>query len=110
MRHLLVILVICTAASQAAADCQAPQETVNVWGQNLSKGGVAGMFRDDQKNCETSDQPAWIAKMNQDKPTKGVLPAGLVYCRQIAKGKEPQTEAQRRDCVFWYGHSVEVER
>lgn len=107
MRYLLVILAICTAASQAAAECPA-QETIEVFGQTVDKGGLAGAFRDGKRDCDVHDQPAWLAKMNEGAPAKGPVPRGLTYCRQIAQSKEPQTEAQRRDCVFWYGHSIEV--
>jgi hypothetical protein len=60
------------------------------------------------RDCDARDQPAWLAKINEAPASKGTQP-GLDYCRQIARNKDEQFEAQRRDCVFWYGHSIEVQ-
>jgi hypothetical protein len=106
MRRILAFLAICASASQAFAECPAT-ETINAFGYTFAKGGVAGMLNNSTRDCDASDQPAWLAKINEAPPSKGA-PAGLAYCRQIALNKDPQNEAQRRDCIYWYGHSIEV--
>ncbi len=104
MRHALIILALCAAASHAAADCPT-RETITAWGVTYPKGGLVALL--DDRNCEARDQPSWLAKINEPPASNGA-PQGLAYCRQIAQSKDPQNEAQRRDCIFWYGHSIEV--
>ena len=109
MRRFLVILAICAAASNAFAECPT-EETINAFGHTFRRGGLVGMIGDSKRDCDSSDQPAWIAKINEAAPAASTSsPQGLAYCRQIAKNKDPQYEAQRRDCIFWYGHSIEVQ-
>ena len=106
MRRILIIFVICASASQASADCPAT-ETVTAFGNTFTRGGVVGMFRDNARDCDARDAPAWLAKINEAAPANGAQP-GLAYCRQLVQGKDPQYESQRRDCIYWYGHSIEV--
>ena len=107
MRRVLITLAICAAASSAFAECPT-EETINAFGSTFRKGGVAGMLRDNSRDCGAQDQPAWLAKLNEAAPAKAA-PPGLAYCRAIVQGKDTQNKSQRRDCVFWYGHSIEVQ-
>jgi len=107
MRRILVTLAICAAASSAFAECPT-EETMTAFGHTFRKGGLIGMLGDNSRDCDAHDQPAWLAKINEDAPPKAI-PQGLSFCRQIAQSKEPRYESQRRDCIFWYGHSIEVQ-
>ena len=111
MRRILVTLTICAAASYAFAECPT-EETMNAFGHTFRKGGLIGMLGDNSRDCDARDQPAWLAKINETAPSSAppsnATAPGLSYCRQIVQSKDPQYEAQRRDCVFWYGHSIEV--
>ena len=116
MRRILVTLTICAAASCAFAECPT-EETINAFGHTYRKGGLVGMLGDNSRDCDARDQPAWLAKINETAPSNAgsssAAPAnatapGLSYCRQIVQSKDAQYESQRRDCVFWYGHSIEV--
>ncbi len=107
MRRVLVTLAICATASSAFAECPT-EETVSAFGATFRRGGVVGMLRDDLRDCAAQDQPAWLAKINEGAPSKAT-PPGLSYCREIVRSKETQYDSQRRDCIFWYGHSIEVQ-
>lgn len=106
MRHVLIALSFCAVAFSAYAGCQPPQP-VTAFGFTFENGGFLNSL-EAKENCDSRDQPAWLAKINDAPASKGVTPPGLLYCRQIAQSKEPQYEAQRRDCIFWYGHSIET--
>ncbi len=106
MRHVLVALALCAAASYASAECPTRQ-TISAWGHTYNSGGLLGALSDATRDCDSHDQPSWLAKIN-DAPASNGIPLGLVYCRQVAHSKDPQNEAQRRDCIFWYGHSIEA--
>ena len=73
------------------------------------------MLTDDPKDCTAHDQPAWIAKINETAPSgaspkaASAVPPAVSYCREIARSKDAQYDSQRRDCIFWYGHSIEVQ-
>ena len=115
MRRILVTLAICAAASYASAECPT-EETINVWGHNVRRNGLAAMLGDSSRDCDAHDQPAWIAKINETAPkasskaaSSNAAPQALTYCREIVRNKDPQYDSQRRDCVFWYGHSIEVQ-
>lgn len=117
MRRILITLAICAAASSAFAECPT-EETINAFGHTFRKGGLVGMLGDNSRDCEARDQPAWLAKINEAAPSSAApssaasanaTPQGLSYCRQIVKSKDTQYESQRRDCIFWYGHSIEVQ-
>jgi hypothetical protein len=117
MRRILITLAICAAASSAFADCPT-EETINAFGRTFRRGGLVGMLTDDSRDCDARDQPAWLAKINEAAPSSAApssaasanaTPQGLSYCRQIVKSKDPQYDSQRRDCIFWYGHSIEVQ-
>jgi hypothetical protein len=116
MRRILVTLAICAAASYASAECPT-EDTVNVWGRTFKRGGLAAMLSDSSRDCDARDQPAWIAKINETAPanasskaaSSNAAPQALTYCREIVRNKDPQYDSQRRDCVFWYGHSIEVQ-
>ncbi len=112
MKRILIILAMCAAASYAFAECQT-EETIVAFGHTFRRGGLLGMLNDDARDCNANDQPAWIAKINETAPSgaasaNATAPA-LSYCRQIVKSKDPQYESQHRDCIFWYGHSIEVQ-
>ncbi len=107
MKRIMVTLALCASASQSFADCPAT-ETVSAFGNTFTKGGIVGMFRDNQRDCDARDEPAWLAKINEASPSSGAQHPGLAYCRQVVQGKDPQYESQRRDCIYWYGHSIEV--
>jgi len=116
MRRILVTLTICAAASYAFAECPT-EETINAFGHTFRKGGLIGMLGDNSRDCDARDQPAWLANINETAPSSAasssaassnVTAPGLSYCRQIVQTKDPQYESQRRDCIFWYGHSIEV--
>lgn len=104
MRHALVAAGFCAAASYAHADCPAPQ-TITAFGHTYQSGGLLGMLN--PKDCDSHEQPTWLATINSAPASNGTQP-GLAYCRQIIKGKEPEREAQRHDCIYWYGHSIEA--
>ncbi|MGO9546863.1 MAG: hypothetical protein ACLPPF_18960 [Rhodomicrobium sp.] len=106
MRYVWAVLVICAAATHALAECPT-RDTITAWGSTFDRGGLLGALSDKARDCDTKDQPAWIAKINEAAPPTGTAP-GLQYCRQVVQNKDPQYEAQHRDCVFWYGHSIEV--
>ena len=117
MRRILIALAICAAASSAFAECPT-EETINAFGHTFRKGGLIGMLGDNSRDCDAHDQPAWLAKINEAAPSSAApssaasanaTPQGLSYCRQIVKSKDPQYESQRHDCIFWYGHSIEVQ-
>ncbi len=116
MRRILITVAICAVASYAFAECPS-EETINAFGHTFRKGGLVGMLTDNPRDCDAHDQPAWLAKINEAAPTSatpGVASAkatapGLSYCSQIVKSKDPQYDSQRHDCVFWYGHSIEVQ-
>ena len=116
MRRILVTLTICAAASSAFAECPT-EETINAFGHTFRKGGLIGMLGDNSRDCDTRDQPAWLAKINETAPSSAAASnaassnataPGISYCRQIVQSKDSQNESQRHDCVFWYGHSIEV--
>ncbi|MGO9484517.1 MAG: hypothetical protein ACLPX9_08025 [Rhodomicrobium sp.] len=107
MRRALVIFAFCVAVPcHASAACPDRGETINAWGREFTRGGLLGALRDGDGDCDRK-QPEWLATINAA-PAKNGSPPGLVYCRQIVSSKDPQQEAQRRDCIFWYGHSIEV--
>ncbi len=112
MRHALVALALCAAASHASAGCPA-RPTINAFGHSYESGGLIGALSDSMRDCEHK-QPEWLAKIDEAPAASGPSPAsngpsrGLLYCKQIALSKEPQYEAQRLDCIFWYGHSIEM--
>jgi hypothetical protein len=117
MRRILITLAICAAASSAFAECPT-EETINAFGHTFRRGGLIGMLGDNSRDCDARDQPAWLAKINEVAPpsaapssaaSTNASPQGLSYCRQIVKSKDPQYDSQRRDCIFWYGHSIEVQ-
>lgn len=116
MRRTLITLMICAAASPAFAECQ-KEETINAFGHTYARGGLIGMLSDNSRDCDARDQPAWIGKINEMAPSsdapkaasaKAAAPA-VSYCREIVRNKDPHLEQQRRDCLFWYGHSIEVQ-
>ncbi len=112
MRHALAALALCAVASHASAECPA-RPTISAFGHTYEGGGLIANLSDSMKDCEHK-QPEWLAKVDGAPVSSGSSPAsngpsrGLQYCRQIALSKEPQYEAQRLDCIFWYGHSIEV--
>jgi hypothetical protein len=117
MKRILITLAICAAASSAFAECPT-EETINAFGHTFRRGGLVAMLGDNSRDCDAHDQPAWLAKINETAPSSATpsraasadaTPQGLSYCRQIVKSKDPQYESQRRDCIFWYGHSIEVQ-
>ena len=112
MRRILITLAICAAASHAFAECPT-EDTVNAFGRTFKRGGLIGMLREDSRDCDARDQPAWLAKINESAPSgaasANATAPGLSYCRQVVKSKDPQYDSQHRDCVFWYGHSIEVQ-
>jgi hypothetical protein len=117
MKRILITLAICAAASSAFAECPT-EETINAFGHTFRRGGLVAMLGDNSRDCDAHDQPAWLAKINETAPSSATpsraasadaAPQGLSYCRQIVKSKDPQYESQRRDCIFWYGHSIEVQ-
>ncbi len=106
MRRIVITLAICAAASQAFAEC--PNEgTINAFGHTFKRGGLYAMLSDDAQDCNASNQPAGVAKANEAAPVSAT-PLGQPYCRKIMQSKDPQIEAQRRDCTYWYGHSIEA--
>ena len=109
MRHVMVLLALCAAASsQGFADCPAEEETVTAFGHSFQSGGLLGNLTSTGKDCgDAHKQPEWLATINTAPAKNGTAP-GLAYCRQIASSQEPQHEGQRRDCIYWYGHSIEV--
>ncbi len=104
MRYVLAALALCASASCASAGCP-PRQPVAAFGFTFENGGFLNSL--DEKDCDARDQPAWLAKINEAPAANGA-PPGQVYCRQIVQNKAPEQEAQRRDCVFWYGHSIEM--
>ncbi len=112
MRHALAVLALCAGASHAFAECPA-RPTISAFGHTYESGGLIATLGDAMKDCEHK-QPEWLAKIDGDPAPKGPSQAsngpsrGLQYCKQIALSKEPQYEAQRLDCIFWYGHSIEM--
>ncbi len=107
MRHTLVTLALCAAASHASAECPSGQ-TISAWGHTYSSGGLLGALNDSGKDCDGTKQPAWLATINAAPAASNGTPPGLAYCRQIVLKKETETEAKRHDCIFWYGHSIEA--
>ena len=109
MRHVLVTLALCAAASsQGFADCPAEEETITAFGRTFPAGGLLGTLTGPSKDCAGAPkQPEWLATINTAPAKNGAAP-GLAYCRQIANSQETQHEAKRRDCLYWYGHSIEV--
>jgi hypothetical protein len=107
MRHVLVTLALCAAASSPGfADCPAEEETITAFGRTFPAGGLFGTLT--KKDCvDNHKQPEWLATINTAPAKNGTAP-GLAYCRQIASSQETQLEAKRRDCIYWYGHSIEV--
>jgi hypothetical protein len=118
MKHALIALAICGATSYAFAECPT-EDTIIAFGRPFKAGGLIGMMRDDSRDCDAHDQPAWLAKINETAPSNNAAPPkaassnaapkGLAYCREIVRNKDTQYDAQRRDCIFWYGHSIEVQ-
>ncbi len=119
MKHILIALAICVATSCAFAECQT-EDTVIAFGHPVRSGGLVGMLSGNSRECDASDQPAWLAKINETAPSNSnaappkaassnAAPQGLTYCREIVKNKDSQYKSQRRDCIFWYGHSIEVQ-
>lgn len=118
MRRILVILAMCVATSYAFAECPT-EDTITAFGHTYKRGGLIGMLSNDSRDCDSHDQPAWLAKINEAAPSNNAVPSkaasfnaapkGLTTCREIVRNKDPQSEAQRRDCIFWYGHSIEVQ-
>jgi hypothetical protein len=118
MKRILITLAIWVVASYAFAECPT-EDTVIAFGRPFRAGGLVGMLRDDSRDCDARDQPAWLAKINETAssntaaPPKAAsnnaAPKGLAYCREIVRNKDSQNDAQRRDCIFWYGHSIEVQ-
>jgi hypothetical protein len=107
MRHVLALLALAAAAcSPALAACPATQEIV-AFGRTFAGGGLIAMLNSDGKDCDDHKQPGWLATINAAPAKTGTAP-GLAYCRQIAATKEQQNEAQRHDCIYWYGHSIEA--
>jgi hypothetical protein len=107
MRHVLALLALAAAAgSPALAACPATGEIV-AFGRTFAGGGLIAMLNGDGKDCDDHKQPEWLATINASPAKNGSAP-GLAYCRQIAAGKEPQNEARHRDCIYWYGHSIEA--
>jgi hypothetical protein len=110
MRSVLIALALCAVATAAFAECPAPaEETISAFGHTFKRGGALGSLNESNRDCDATDQPAWLVKMNQSPPAKGTVPQGLLYCRQIVHNKDLQYEAQRKDCIFWYGHSIEAQ-
>ena len=108
MRHVLVTLALCAAASsQGFADCPAEEETITAFGRTFPAGGLLGTLTGPKKDCDDHKQPEWLATINTAPAKNGTAP-GLAYCRQIANSQETQHEAKRRDCLYWYGHSIEA--
>lgn len=105
MRHFLATFAFCLMASHAFADCP-PEHTINVWGHNVESGGLIKYFSD-KKDCDEHKQPEWLAQINSTPAPKGATAPGQDYCRKIVADKNPQFENQRRDCIYWYGHSIE---
>jgi hypothetical protein len=106
MRHLLVTLALCAMASHASADCP-PEHTITAFGHTYESGGLIKYFQD-KKDCDQPKQPEWIAQINSAPAPKGATAApALEYCRKVVASKDSQFENQRRDCVYWYGHSIE---
>lgn len=105
MRHLLVTLALCATASHASADCP-PEHTITAFGHTYEGGGLIKYFNE-KKDCDDHKQPEWLAQINSTPAPKGAAAPGQDYCRKIVAGKDPQFENQRRDCVYWYGHSIE---
>ncbi len=118
MKRILITLAMCVAASSAFAECPT-EDTIVAFGHTFKSGGLVGMLRDNSRDCGSQDQPAWLAKINETAPSNtaappkaassNAAPHGLTYCREIVRNKDPQYDAQRRDCIFWYGHSIEVQ-
>lgn len=116
MRRTLIILSLCMGASCASAECPA-KETINAFGHEFTRGGLVGMLSDNSRDCDAHDQPAWIAKINETAPSSAspkaasanAVPPAVPYCREIVRNKDTQYDSQRRDCIFWYGHSIEVQ-
>jgi hypothetical protein len=107
MRHVLAAFALCVVTSNALADCPV-REPISAFGHTYTSGGLVGMIRDSANGCDNNrDQPGWIAKM-EDAPGSNGTPLGLLYCRQVVHTAEAEYEAQRRDCIFWYGHSIEA--
>ena len=112
MRHALALLTLCAGASHASADCPA-RPTITAFGHSYESGGLIASINNSFKDCEHKE-PEWLAKIDGEPAPKGPASAskaatpGLQYCKQIALSKEPQYEAQRNDCIFWYGHSIEM--
>ena len=105
MRYILVAFVLGVSVSHSYADDDCPTETFSAWGHTYSRGLIDALSS--PKDC-AHQQPAWLAKMNDTATPKAAAQPGLTYCRQIAQTKDGQNEAQRRDCIYWYGHSIEV--
>ncbi len=112
MKRVSITLAICVAASYAFAECPT-EDTIVAFGHTYRAGGLFGMMRDDSRDCDSHDQPSWLAQINETAPPKAAssnaAPKGLTYCREIVRNKDPQYDLQRRDCIFWYGHSIEVQ-
>ena len=118
MRRTLIILSICMGASCASAECPA-EDTINAFGHTFTRGGLVGMLSDNSRDCDARrDQPAWIAKINETAAlsnaspkaaSANAVPPAVSYCREIVRSKDTQYDSQRRDCIFWYGHSIEVQ-
>lgn len=112
MRHALAGFALWAAASHAYAECP-PRPTISAFGHDYESGGLIATINDAFKDCEHK-QPEWLAKIDEAPASSGPSTAsnvpsrGLQYCRQIALSKEPQYETQRLDCIFWYGHSIEM--
>ncbi len=109
MRHALIVIALCTGAPYAAA-VECPAERFTVQGHTYSR-GLIDALNGTPKDCDTHEEPAWLAQMNDVPPSAAASkasPPGLAYCRQLVQTKDPQNEAQRHDCVYWYGHSIEV--
>ncbi len=105
MVRVLMVWAFCIATSHASADCPTP-EPITVWGHTYSR-TLMDTLSGGTKECDSQEQPSWLAKINDAPAQKGAQP-GLLYCRQIVQSKDPQSEAQRHDCIFWYGHSIEA--
>jgi hypothetical protein len=120
MKRFLIVMALCVAPSYAFAECPT-EDTITAFGHTYKKGGLIGTLSDTSRDCDSHDQPAWLAKINEAAPapsnkavpskaaSTNAAPNGLTTCREIVRNKDPQYDAQRCDCIFWYGHSIEVQ-
>ena len=86
----------------------APQtEEIVAFGRTFTGGGLIAMLNGDGKDCDDHKQPEWLATINAA-PAKNGSRARPRLLPADRRSKEQQNEAKRRDCIYWYGHSIEA--